>query len=79
MVEYVYHHSDDQDVIYAAERLLEQLDELIIENYTNNSVGAYGLSIYAPSADSWYDTNYEQGAWAEEHQWNSLLASIVGY
>ena len=42
------HYEDDEDIKLASEKLLKALEELIIENKTNNFDNAHGLSVYLP-------------------------------
>jgi len=42
------HYGNDEEITVAAENLLVGLEEVIVENRTNNFDNAYGLSVYLP-------------------------------
>jgi len=42
------HYIDDEEIVPSADKLLAALEEVIVENQTNNFKNAHGLSVYLP-------------------------------
>jgi hypothetical protein len=64
------------DLVAASQELDDQLDEIILANFTNGGwvSDATGLSLYIPT--NGFDNTYEDGRWNDLTRWDEVVDAI---
>ena len=71
---------DNPNIEMQAQEVLDTLDLLIYQNYTQEYLeGANGLSIYSPpDSEEELDSEYMNARWSQDHLWDDLLMYATG-
>jgi hypothetical protein len=74
----IANHEDATDAVIDASLLVrERLDATVVSNQTASwgYTSLSGMSIYLPT-DSWVDSSYQRGSWAEATRWGEVVDSL---